>query len=362
MKTAATTPPPLRTALPPRDELVRAYLASDTSYEGVFITAVKTTGIFCRPACRARKPKPENVEFFRTTREALFAGYRPCKRCRPLEEPGQRPEWLAPLIEAVEADPARRWRSSDLRQLGLDPARVARWFKAHHAMTFQAYSRSRRLGAALGHIQHGASVSSAALDVGYDSLSAFNDAFRQLAGGSPMQLQDAEVVYVDRIETPLGTVVTGATNDHLVLLEFADRPMLPTQFERIAKRLKSICVPGTSPVLDALRAQLADYFAGVRRDFDIPLRAPGTEFQMKVWDELRRIPAGVTRSYGDIARAIGQPTAVRAVARANGDNRIAILIPCHRVIGSDGTLTGYGGGLWRKQRLLDLEAGVTGLL
>jgi AraC family transcriptional regulator of adaptative response/methylated-DNA-[protein]-cysteine methyltransferase len=362
MKTSATAPPPLRTALPPRDELVRAYLESDTSFEGVFITAVKTTGIFCRPACPARKPKPDNVEFFRTTREALFAGYRPCKRCRPLEDRGQAPDWLAPLIEAVEADPARRWRSGDLRQLGLDPARVARWFKAHHAMTFQAYSRSRRLGAALGHIQQGASVSMAALDVRYDSLSAFNDAFRKLAGGSPMQLQDAEVVYVDRIETPLGMVVAGSTTEHLVLLEFADRPMLPTQFERIAKRLKSICVPGTSPVLYSLRIQLGEYFAGVRRDFDIPLRAPGTEFQMKVWDALRRIPAGVTRSYGDVARAIGQPTAVRAVARANGDNRIAILIPCHRVIGSDGSLTGYGGGLWRKQRLLDLEGGVTGLL
>jgi O-6-methylguanine DNA methyltransferase len=112
---------------------------------------------------------------------------------------------------------------------------------------------------------------------------------------------------------------------------------------------------GDSPVIDAVRAQLDEYFRGERREFTIPLHTPGTPFQNRVWTELQRIPIGTTTSYAGVARAIGQPTAVRAVARANGDNRVAIIIPCHRVIGSDGSLTGYGGGLWRKQRLLDLE-------
>jgi len=345
-------------SLPPRRELVRAYLASDDSYEGIFITAVKTTGIFCRPACPARKPKPENVEFYSTTQEALFAGFRPCKRCRPMEPVGASPEWLAPLLEGIEADPARRWRNEDLRALGLDPARVARWFTRQHNMTFHAYSRSRRLATALAHIQRGNTVSTAAYDAGYESLSAFNDAFRKFAGSAPRLAQDAPVAHVDRLSTPLGAMVAASIGDELVLFEFADRRMLPTQFERLAKRFGCVCAPGgNAPVLRRLREQLQLYFAGKLRDFDVRLRVSGTPFQESVWNALLRIPCGETRSYADIAREIGRPTAVRAVARANGDNRICILIPCHRVIGSDGTLTGYGGGLWRKQRLLDVERG-----
>ena len=171
----------------------------------------------------------------------------------------------------------------------------------------------------------------------------------------------ADPVVLTRIETPLGTMVAGATERELVLLEFGDRPMLPTQLRRIETRSRSTCTAGESPVFDALRSQLDQYFNSERQRFDVALRAPGTPFQERVWMELRAIPAGATRSYAGIAAAIGQPTAVRAVARANGDNRIAILIPCHRVIGSDGALTGYGGGLWRKRRLLDLEAGAGSL-
>ena len=170
-----------------------------------------------------------------------------------------------------------------------------------------------------------------------------------------------DLVVLSRIETPLGPMVAGATERELVLLEFGDRPMLPTQLRRIETRLSCTCTSGESPVFDALRSQLDQYFNSERQQFDVVLRAPGTPFQERVWTELRAIPAGATRSYADIAAAIGQPTAVRAVARANGDNRIAILIPCHRVIGSDGALTGYGGGLWRKRRLLDLEAGAASL-
>lgn len=170
-----------------------------------------------------------------------------------------------------------------------------------------------------------------------------------------------ESVVVTSIETPLGAMVAAATLHELVLLEFGDRPMLPTQLQRIERRLQCTCTPGESRVIDALRSQLDQYFNSERQQFDVVLRAPGTPFQERVWRELRAIPAGSTRSYADVATAIGQPTAVRAVARANGDNRIAILIPCHRVIGSNGTLTGYGGGLWRKRRLLDLEAGAASL-
>jgi AraC family transcriptional regulator of adaptative response/methylated-DNA-[protein]-cysteine methyltransferase len=174
-------------------------------------------------------------------------------------------------------------------------------------------------------------------------------------------IHESESVFVGGIETPLGTVVAAATRDALVFLEFGDRPGLPTPLAHAEARLKRSCTLGSLPVLERLRSQLDEYFAGTRSTFDVPLRAKGTPFQEQVWKELLTIPAGVTRSYGDVAKAIGRPTAVRAVAAANGDNPISILIPCHRVIGADGTLTGYGGGLWRKQKLLDLERGASEL-
>jgi AraC family transcriptional regulator of adaptative response/methylated-DNA-[protein]-cysteine methyltransferase len=346
------------TALPPRSEMLRALARRDDAYEGVFVVAVRTTGIFCRPGCRARTPKPGNVEFFPEARAALLAGYRPCRRCRPLEPPDRAPDWLRPLLERVDTEPARRWRDGDLRALGLSPERVRRWFQRTHGMSFHGYSRSRRLGHALGRIQQGDAITRAALDHGFDSLSGFGEAFGKLAGGSPTERRDAPLVRLTRIATPLGPIVAGATDDALCLLEFADRRMLPTQLERVSRSLGAVLAPGSNGVLDAAATELAEYFGGSRRAFSVPLRTAGTPFQERVWNELRRLTFGETASYSEIARRIGRPSAVRAVARANGDNRLCILIPCHRVIGADGALTGYGGGLWRKRRLLEIEGRV----
>jgi len=166
---------------------------------------------------------------------------------------------------------------------------------------------------------------------------------------------------VAEIETPIGVMVASATDTHLLLLEFSNRRLLGAQLARVSRAMACEFEPGDTPVIEAVRTQLDEYFRGERREFTIPLHTPGTPFQNRVWAELQRIPIGTTTSYGALARVIGQPTAVRAVARANGDNRIAIIIPCHRVIGSDGSLTGYGGGLSRKQQLLDLEGGALAL-
>lgn len=163
------------------------------------------------------------------------------------------------------------------------------------------------------------------------------------------------LVHVAEIETPIGEMIAAATDSHLLLLEFTHRRMLDTQLERVRCAMQCTFEHGESPVFDLLRAQLGEYFRGERTEFSVPLHVPGTAFQTRVWDMLRQIPSGSTTSYARLAEAIGQPTAVRAVARANGDNRVAIIIPCHRVIGSDGQLVGYGGGLWRKRKLLDLE-------
>ena len=337
--------------------MIAAFLSRDGSYDGVFFTGVRTTGIFCRPTCTAKKPHEENVDFFPSTRDALLAGFRPCKRCRPMQPSGALPSWLDGLMRDVEAEPERRWTDHDLRGRGLSPERVRRWFQSNHGMTFHAYSRVRRLGLALGQIQQGSRVSWAALDSGYESLSGFNEAFKRFMGQAPREARTSTVVIVNRIPTPLGPMVAGAVDDALCLLEFADRRMLETQLLRLQKHLDCVFVPGRSEVFDRLAEELESYFSGEAVEFTVPLVTPGTSFQQEVWKRLRAIPAGTTKSYGEIATEIDRPTAVRAVARANGDNRIAILIPCHRVIGADGKLTGYGGGLWRKRRLLEVEAG-----
>lgn len=344
-------------ALPPRDTMLEAFLERDASFDGVFLTAVRTTGIFCRTTCPARKPHPENVEFFSDARQALLAGYRPCRRCRPLRPTGTPPAWLRPLLDAVEEDPSRRWSDDDLRGRGLSPERVRRWFSRHHGMTFHAYSRARRLGEALGSIREGEEVTRAAFASGYDSLSAFHEAFKQVVGTTPTEARRATRVTVTRIPTPLGPMVAGATDDALCLLEFADRRMLETQLRRLRQRLSAVFVPGNNPLLARTADQVRGYFEGTRRAFDLPLALPGTDFQMAVWEALREVPWGEAVSYGELARRLGRPSAVRAVARANGDNRVAIVVPCHRVVGSDGALTGYGGGLWRKRAMLELERG-----
>jgi len=345
------------TTLPPATEMHRAFAGSDPSYDGLFFTGVRTTGIFCRPSCPARKPLPTHVEFFGTAREALFAGYRPCLRCRPLEADGRPPGWVGRLLGEVEADPTRRLTVRDLARLGVEPARARRWFQRHWGMTFAAYCRARRLGGALNALREGASLDDAALDHGFESLSGFRDAFGRLFRRPPGQARGAECIVVRWVRTPLGPMIAGATGEGVCFLEFTERRMLEAQVRALEKRLGLIAVPGEHPHIERLGLELDGYFAGSRRGFEGPLVAPGTPFQEDVWAALRAIPYGETRSYAELARGIGRPSATRAVARANGTNRIAIVIPCHRVVETGGGLGGYGGGVWRKRRLLALERG-----
>jgi AraC family transcriptional regulator, regulatory protein of adaptative response / methylated-DNA-[protein]-cysteine methyltransferase len=345
----------LRSNLPATDEMVRAYLASDTSYEGVFFTAVRTTGIFCRPSCPAKKPKPENVEFFATIREALAAGYRACERCRPLDSAGEPPAWLKSLLAEIEHDPDGRWHDADLRARAIEPERVRRWFKTHHGMTFHGYVRARRLGRALGRIRHGEDLTQAAYAHGYESVSGFREAFQRLFGETPGRSRSSRLLVFTRLLTPLGPMVAGASDEGLCLLEFADRPMLETQIRRLQKRLDAAIAPGENQHVAQVAVELKDYFAGRLREFRVPLCLPGTDFQREVWSALSLIPYGQTVTYQELARRVGRANAPRAAARANGDNRMSIIVPCHRVVGADGSLTGYGGGLWRKRLLLDHE-------
>lgn len=336
--------------------MVNAMLGGDSSYDGIFLTAVKTTGIFCLPSCRPpRKPKPENVEFFGTVREALFAGYRPCKLCRPLELSGQQPAWVEQLLSRIEQAPHARIQAADLREMGLSPERVRRWFQQHYGMTFAEWCRGRRLSEAFTRIREGADLDDVAIGYGYASHSGFREAFGQTFGKPPGQTANAECIVTKMIDSPVGPLLAAATERGICLLEFTDRRMLERNLSTLRQRFKIPVVPGEHPLLTQLNSELKSYFEGQLSAFKVPLDPRGTEFQERVWKELCRIPYGNTISYQALAKRIDQPTAVRAVANANGQNRIGILIPCHRVIGQNGDLTGYGGGLWRKRVLLEIE-------
>jgi AraC family transcriptional regulator of adaptative response/methylated-DNA-[protein]-cysteine methyltransferase len=334
----------------------RAYREGDVTYQGLFLLGVKTTGIFCRPTCPARKPLPKNVEFFADAREALAAGYRPCNRCRPMDEDEQ-PRWAADLLAEIEANPGMRIREGDLKARGIDPATVRRHFLRVYGMTFQAYARGRRLSGALHTIRENGAVDDAVHESGYDSHSGFRDAFERVFGAAPGKCRTGDCVMLGWMISPLGPMIAGATSEGVCLLEFSDRRMLEAQLTTVRRYFDLPAVPGSNPQLQRLETELAGYFAGTLKQFTVPLVFPGTDFQRKVWGELLKIPYGQTCSYEDIARAVGDRKAVRAVGRANGLNRIAIVIPCHRVVNKNGDLGGYGGGLRRKQFLLDLEAG-----
>jgi len=342
--------------LPDPEIMYRAIINKDSNFEGIFFFGVKTTGVFCRPGCTARKPNQENIEYFGSTREALLEGYRPCRICHPLGEKGAFPAWLQPLMAEINQNPMMRLKNFDLKKRGLDSNRLRRWFKKHHGMTFQAYLRALRIGQAFGRIQYGEKVIEAAFESGYESLSGFTDSFKKQLGFSPNQSADRKLITVTRIATPIGPMLAGATSEGVCLLEFVDRRMLETQIKRLKQLLNAELLPGTNPHFDLLNIQLKEYFQGTRQEFSVQLVLPGTDFQKQVWALLQKIPYGLTRSYKKQAEMLGKPGAVRAVGKANGDNRISIIIPCHRVIGEDGKLVGYGGGIWRKQYLLELEA------
>jgi AraC family transcriptional regulator of adaptative response/methylated-DNA-[protein]-cysteine methyltransferase len=342
-------------SLPPSRVMYRALTRRDPAYEGVFFVAVKTTGIFCRPTCRAKKPRAENVEFFSSASAALHDGYRPCRMCRPMDRVPPPPPVVARLLRAVEQDPAARLADKELAAMGIDPSTARRRFRAYHGLTFQAYQRARRMGLALHQVRAGRPVIDVQLDRGYESASGFRAAFLRLFGKPPRGARADDCLLARRIATPLGKMLALADRQGLRLLEFVDRRGLENEILHLRRRLKCAVVPGTNATLEAAETQLRRYFAGDQLEFDLSLAPVGSVFQQKVWAALRRIPPGATRSYAQIAAEVGRAGAQRAVGRANGSNVLALVIPCHRVIGADGSLTGYGGGVWRKQRLLDHE-------
>jgi AraC family transcriptional regulator of adaptative response/methylated-DNA-[protein]-cysteine methyltransferase len=335
--------------------MYRALVDHDPAFEGLFFVGVTTTGIFCRPTCRVRTPKRENVEFFATPQDALHAGFRPCRRCRPLDHGGKPPPLVERLLAAVEAEPSERLTDAGLLERGIDPSTARRQFKRYCGMTFHAYHRARRMGLALAGVRQGKTMLDLQLDQGFESGSGFREAFNRIVGTAPSRAHDVDCLYAQWFETPLGPMLAAADERGLALLEFVDRRSLERELTTLQRRLKRRILPGAHRHLTQIETELSAYFAGRSLVFKTPVTLAGSAFQRAVWTELLAISPGETRSYANIAASIGRPASVRAVGRANGDNRLAIIVPCHRVIGADGTLTGYGGGLWRKAWLLEHE-------
>ncbi|MGB3408850.1 MAG: trifunctional transcriptional activator/DNA repair protein Ada/methylated-DNA--[protein]-cysteine S-methyltransferase [Jannaschia sp.] len=339
--------------LPSDDTLYAALLTRDAAWDGRAWVGVTSTGIFCRLTCPAPKPKRVNCTFHDTVAACLEAGFRPCKRCHPLTT-GQEPA-VAALLTALEADPDRRWSEEDVAVHGFDPSTIRRAFRRQFGMTFLAMARLRRLGRGARALTEGGAVIEAQLAADFDSASGFREAFARQLGTAPGKLKRDALLQAHWLDTPLGPMVAVASRTHLHLLEFADRPALPRELQALRREANGSLGLGFLAPTERIAGELGAYLAGTCARFETPLHPGGTSFQRTVWDALRTIPAGETRSYSAIARQIGKPDATRAVARANGANRLAIAIPCHRVIGADGSLTGYGGGLWRKRRLIETE-------
>ena len=328
-----------------------AFMRRDRTWDGRVIGAVKTTGIYCKPSCPARRPKREHVEFFTNAKEARAAGFRPCRRCKP-DEVGRDKEAVARAIELIE----RADEAPTLTQLagavGYAPHHFQRIFKRDLGVSPAEYARALRNRRTEAALKANGRVTDAVYDAGYSGPSGFYSDAKERLGMTPSAWRDGgrgETIRWTHFGSPLGQMLIAATQKGICRLTFDDSE---ASLRRLFPRAEIIKDDGTlknlvEGALEAIERPLAAP--------DLPIDVAGTAFQEAVWRELRKIPPGETRSYADIAAAIGHPKAVRAVGTANGDNHVCVLIPCHRVIRSDGSLGGYGGGIERKKKLLASE-------
>ena len=328
--------------------------ARSGEFSDAFFVAVKSTGIFCRIGCPARLPKRENCTFYDSAAEALEAGFRACKRCHPSSHAGEASAVIKKLITLIEGNPEHRWSEGDIKAAGIDPSTARRQFKKRFGLTFTQYARARRLGAAAKTLAKGDTVINAQLNAGYKSASGFRAAFAQTFGASPAK-SGPPPFFIEWLTTPLGPMFAVCDESHLYMLEFTTRKNMDRGFEKLRKKHKRAVIPGRTSVTDQTEDELKSYFAGTLTRFITPLAPTGTEFQNQVWKALQEIPYGESCAYTDLAIAIGNEKAVRAVASSNANNGLALIIPCHRVIAKDGGLGGYAGGLDKKQWLLDHE-------
>ena len=377
--TISTAPLPNLAPLDPA-ACFAAMTARDPAADGRFFVCVRTTGIFCRPVCPARTPFAKNVTFVRTAAAAIAAGYRACKRCRPDAAPGSA-AWSGTaasvrraltLIDAGGLDEALGVKPGVERlgdRLGLGERQVRRLFGRHIGAPPVAVAQAKRLAAANVLIDAGAMpLAEVALAAGFGSVRRFNELYRAVHGETPGARRarvDTDLcrarttkgtamhLTLTRRPTPVGELLVVTDGDTLRALDFAD---FEGRMRTLLARHYGAVTLTDGPLPDSIAAALDAYFAGDLTALDaVPVATGGSDFQRSVWAALRAIPAGTTTGYGALAASLGKPGAARAVGLANGSNPIGIVVPCHRVIGADGTLTGYAGGVARKEWLLRHE-------
>jgi len=328
-----------------------AVMARDRTMDGRFVTGVFTTGIYCRPSCAARHPKRENVRFFATGAEARAAGLRSCKRCAPDDVNREEIalERAYALLRDAEEAPSLEMLAE---AAGYSPHHFHRLFKRATGVTPAAYYRTLRARRAEAALAENERITDAIYDAGYSGPARFYADAKGRLGMTPSAWRDGgrgETIRWATAPTELGTMLVAATDKGICRLSFdEDESELHRRFP------KARIEPGGPDMANLLR-RTVDAVNAPEKPHDLPLDVRGTAFQEAVWRELMRIPAGETRSYAQIAAAVGKPKAVRAAGTANGDNNVAVLIPCHRVIRTDGSLGGYAYGLERKAKLLKKE-------
>lgn len=328
-----------------------AFMRRDRAWDGRVIGAVSTTGVYCKPSCPARRPKRENVIFYATADEARAAGYRPCLRCKP-DEVGRDREAVLKAVKLIEHAEEALTLDELAAAVGYAPHHFQRIFKRDLGVSPAEYGRGLRNRRTEGALKANGRVTDAVYDAGYSGPSSFYSDAKERLGMTPSAWRNGgrgETIRWTTFESPLGQMFIAATRKGICRLTFDDS-------EASLRRL----FPDATILKDD--GGLKELVEGALKAIERPLAAPnlpidvaGTAFQEAVWRELRKIPPGETRSYAEIAAAIGHPKAVRAVGSANGDNHVVVLIPCHRVIRSDGSLGGYGGGIERKKKLLAAE-------
>lgn len=350
---------PVRRVPPDPDEAWAAVIARDPAYADRFLYAVVTTGIYCRPGCASRAPRRENIRFFASAEEAEAAGFRPCKRCRP---DGARPSAAQRSIERARSYlDAHLDETVTLEQLArvahMSPHHLQRTFKRYTGLTPREYVQARRMARFKDRLRAGDTVSRATFEAGYGSASRIYEqadahlgmtpaAYRR--GGAGVRIRFATA------STPLGWVLVAATERGVCAVRLGDDPA--TLVAGLRAEYPRADVARADDALHRWVEGIVAYLNGAGRLPDAPLDLQATAFRWRVWKALQEIPHGATRSYDEIATAIGAPGAARAVANACASNPVALLIPCHRVVRKDGSTSGYRWGPERKERLLRLEA------
>lgn len=341
------------------DSCLRAVMERDARADGTFVYAVRTTGVYCRPSCAARSARPDNIRFFATPAAAERAGFRPCKRCRP-NAPSLQEQYTAKVVQAcraIAAAPGAPRLDELAARAGLSPYHFHRIFKRITGVTPRAYAAACREQRVREELRRAPRITDAIFDAGYSSNSRFYEGVQRTLGMTPSAYREGGKQATIKFavgQCSLGAILVASSEKGICAILLGDDPQ--ALVEELQERFARATLVGADREFEQLVAQVVGFVEAPRIGWTLPLDVRGTSFQRRVWEALRAIPPGTTVSYTELARRIGLPTAVRAVAQACAANPLAVAIPCHRVVRTDGALAGYRWGIERKRLLLAREA------